>query len=84
MRLVVSGGAAMQPHIGIFFKNLDVTVMEGYGLTETSPFCSINEFDRQVYGTVGRIAIEQQCAIQNPDTKEIITIRSLAVLKGRF
>lgn len=84
MRLVVSGGAAMQPHIGIFFKNLDVTVMEGYGLTETSPFCSINEFERQVYGTVGRIAIEQQCAIQNPDTKEIITIQTYDSFDPKF
>ncbi len=84
MKLVVSGGAAMQPHIGIFFKNLDVTVIEGFGLTETSPFCSINEFDRQVYGTVGRIAIEQQCAIQNPETKEIITIQTYTSFDPSF
>jgi long-chain acyl-CoA synthetase len=84
MRLVVSGGAAMQPHVGIFFKNLDVTVMEGYGLTETSPFCSINEFERQVYGTVGRIAIEQQCAIQDPETKNIITIQTYASYDPKF
>ncbi len=84
MKLVVSGGAAMQPHIGIFFKNLDVTVIEGFGLTETSPFCSINEYHRQVYGTVGRVAIEQQCAIQNPETKEIITIQTYDSFDPKF
>jgi long-chain acyl-CoA synthetase len=84
MRLMVSGGAAMQPHVGIFFKNLDITVMEGYGLTETSPFCSINEYERQVYGTVGRVAIGQQCGIQNPDTKEIITIQTYESFDSKF
>ncbi len=84
MRLVVSGGAAMQPHVGIFFKNLDVPILEGFGLTETSPFISINEYERQVYGTVGRIAVEQQCAIQNPETKEIITIQTYDSFNPKF
>ncbi len=84
MRLVVSGGAAMQPHVGIFFKNLDITILEGFGLTETSPFVSINEYERQVYGTVGRIADGVQCAIQDPETKEIITIQTFESFDPKF
>lgn len=84
MRIVVSGGAAMPPHVGIFFKNLGVTVMEGFGLTETSPFMTINEYHRQVYGTVGRVASKQQVAIQNPDTKEIITIQTYESFDPNF
>jgi long-chain acyl-CoA synthetase len=84
MRMIVSGGAAMQPHVGIFFKNLDVRVMEGFGLTETSPFVSINEYDRQVYGTVGRVAPGCQIAIQHPETKELITVQTYDSLDLKF
>ncbi|MFZ9813722.1 MAG: AMP-dependent synthetase/ligase [Candidatus Kapaibacteriota bacterium] len=76
MRIVVSGGAALYPHVGIFFKNLDILVLEGYGLTETSPLVSVNEFERQVYGTVGRVAPGCTVAIQNPDTKELYTVQT--------
>lgn len=76
MRLFVSGGGALPKHVGEFFANLSLKVQEGYGLTETSPFISVNEFDRQVYGTVGRVAPRQYVAIQNIETGEIITVQS--------
>lgn len=76
MRLFVSGGGALPKHVGEFFANLSLKVQEGYGLTETSPFISVNEFDRQVYGTVGRVAPRQYVAIQNIETGDIITVQS--------
>lgn len=76
MKLFVSGGGALPPHVGEFFANLGIQVQEGFGLTETSPFITVNEFDRQVYGTVGRVAPRQQVAIQNPDTLEIYTVQT--------
>jgi len=76
LRIVVAGGAALPPHVGIFFKNLDLRVLEGYGLTETSPLVSVNEFSRQIFGTVGRVAPGCTVAIQNPETKEMLTIQS--------
>jgi long-chain acyl-CoA synthetase len=54
---------------------LGLKVQEGFGLTETSPFMTVNEFHRQLYGTVGRVAPRQQVAIQNIDTKEMITVQ---------
>lgn len=44
-------------------------------MTETSPFITVNEFHRQVYGTVGRIAPSQQVAIQDIESGRIITIQ---------
>ena len=76
LRIVVAGGAALPPHVGIFFKNLDLRVLEGYGLTETSPLVSVNEFSRQIFGTVGRVAPGCTVAIQNPETKEMLTIQN--------
>lgn len=84
MRIVVSGGAALYPHVGIFFKNLDILVLEGYGLTETSPLVSVNEFERQVYGTVGRVAPGCTVAIQNPDTKEMHTVQTYETFDKNF
>jgi long-chain acyl-CoA synthetase len=75
MRLFVSGGGALAPHVGEFFANLGFKVQEGYGLTETSPFVTINEWDRQLYGTVGHVAPSQWVAIQNIDTQEMICVQ---------
>lgn len=84
MRLFVSGGGALPKHVGEFFANLGLQVQEGYGLTETSPFISVNEFHRQVYGTVGRIAPRQQVAIQNHETGEIYTIQTYNSFHPQF
>ncbi|MCC7297806.1 MAG: long-chain fatty acid--CoA ligase [Bacteroidia bacterium] len=84
MKLFVSGGGALPPHVGEFFANLGLKVQEGFGLTETSPFITVNEFHRQVYGTVGRVAPRQQVAIQNIETKEMITVQDFKSFKPDF
>lgn len=76
LKSFLSGGAALPKNVGEFFGNLGIKVIEGFGLTETSPIMSFNEFDRQVFGTVGRIVPRIEVGIQDPDTKEIITIQT--------
>jgi long-chain acyl-CoA synthetase len=51
--LAISGGAALAPQLGHFFRGVGVAVLEGYGLTETSAPVSVNRPDRQKIGTVG-------------------------------
>ncbi len=84
MSVMVSGGGALPKHVGEFFGNLDILVIEGYGLTETSPFVCANEIHRQIWGTVGRIGQANEVAIQNVDTKEIITIQTYDSYKPDF
>jgi len=55
VKMCLSGGAPLPVELGQAFKNkLNVSISEGYGLTETSPVCSSNPQDRENrYGSIG-------------------------------
>ena len=76
LKFMISGGGALPKNIGEFFGDLGIKILEGFGLTETSPVMAVTEYHRQVYGTVGRIIPGIEVAIQNVDTKHIYTIQT--------
>ncbi len=55
--IVVSGGAALQPRLGRIFWAVGIRVIEGYGLTETSPVIAVSDFSPNGirFGTVGPV-----------------------------
>lgn len=54
LRLTVSGGASLDYKIAKFFLKIGVLVLEGYGLTETSPIVSVNLENNFKFSTVGK------------------------------
>lgn len=50
----VSGGAPLGARLGHFFRGIGITVLEGYGLTETTAAAAVNNRDGNRIGTVGR------------------------------
>jgi len=53
-RYAVSGGAPLGERLGHFYRGIGVTVLEGYGLTETTAAVTVNRPDALKIGTVGR------------------------------
>jgi len=84
LKFMLSGGGALPKNIGEFFGDLGIKVLEGFGLTETSPVMAVTEYDRQVYGTVGRIIPRIEVAIQNIDTHKIYTVQTHNTFKPDF
>jgi long-chain acyl-CoA synthetase len=68
LRLMISGGAALRPEVNRFFERLGFSLLQGYGLTETSPVLSVNLPGRNRIGTVGPPLPGVSLRIDNPDS----------------
>ena len=83
LKIMVSGSAALQPRLTRTFAAAGMPIMEGYGLTETSPVVSVNDQNNKGFkiGTVGRIIDDVEVKIA--DNGEIL-VKGPNVMMGYY
>ncbi len=83
LHTMVSGSAALQPRIARIFCAAGMNVMEGYGLTETSPVVTVNEYENNGFkiGTVGKAIDKVEIKIADDDE---ILIKGPNVMLGYY
>jgi len=87
LKCFVSGGAPLDPHVEEDFHALGFNILQGYGLTETSPVVTVNTFSERKYTSVGAplkgVEIE---IVKNKDSNKEgeIIIRGPNVMRGYY
>ncbi|TGN08240.1 AMP-dependent synthetase/ligase [Leptospira ilyithenensis] len=69
LKASVSGGGALQKHVDAFFNDIGINVLEGYGMTETSPVISVRTFKHLVQGSVGVITPGSEVQLRDDSGK---------------
>jgi len=81
IRVFISGGAPLAPEIGYLFEGAGLTILQGYGLTETSPSVSCNTESRNRIGTVGPVM--DNVSVRIEEDGEIL-VKGDTVMKGYY
>jgi long-chain acyl-CoA synthetase len=81
IRFMVSGGAALPTDVAEFYGAFGILLLQGYGLTETSPVISLNHPDRNDPSSVGEVLPGIECKIAEDGE---ILMRGASLMKGYY
>jgi long-chain acyl-CoA synthetase len=86
LRIFVSGGSAFDPKVAQDFHDMGFTILQGFGLTETTGACTVTRVESNVIGSVGTPLFGVEVKILSPDEAGIgeILIRGPVVMKGYY
>ena len=86
LRFFACGGARLDPSVAIDMEGLGFTLLEGYGLTETSPVATFNLPGKKKTGSVGRAVNQVEVKVEKPDQSGVgeIIIKGPNVMKGYY
>ena len=79
LQAFISGGAALNEQVGLFFQSLGVNILQGYGQTECSPLISCNPINNIKLDTVGVVIKGLQVKISNENE---ILVKGSSLMKG--
>ncbi|MDF5734640.1 MULTISPECIES: AMP-dependent synthetase/ligase [unclassified Nostoc] len=84
VKQMISGGGALPRHIDNFFEIIGVQILQGYGLTETSPVTHVRRPWRNLIGASGEPLPATEAKIVDPETKAPLPVekRGLLLLRG--
>jgi len=83
VRIIISGGGSLPVHIDKFFNLIGLTLVDGYGITETSPIISLRNPNHSVLGTSGPPIKNIEVKIINPKGDEaLIGEKGEVIVKG--
>ncbi|KAF5840693.1 hypothetical protein DUNSADRAFT_15788 [Dunaliella salina] len=82
-RTVVSGGGSLATHLDDFFEVIGLPVLNGWGLTETSPVLACRRAVQNVRGTVGHPVPGTELRVVNPETLEPVAPGEAGVVLAR-
>ncbi len=80
LRFLASGGAPLPPATAMLFEELGITILEGYGLTETAPLLTVGRAESYRHGTVGPPIPDTELRL-DPVTGEVLA-RGPQVMAG--
>jgi len=86
MRLIIAGGAPLAPESAVFFDDVGIDIVQGYGLTETSPVISAENEKYTRLGSVGIPMRNVEVKIDNKDADGIgeIKVKGPTVMLGYY
>ncbi|GIK59787.1 MAG: AMP-binding protein [Ignavibacteriota bacterium] len=86
MRLLIAGGAAPDPKVSKFFRELGFNIIQGYGLTETSPILALNKIEYFKDDAAGLPLPGVEIIINQPDKNGVgeIIARGPSVMPGYY